>query len=211
MPRCIAQILKTKPEKPSNKKEHYFLTFALVQSVHRVSGTATYILDKNANNETSGRGREKTGKEHTRNSEKERSQDGACLPWHRPLLFGNTVTTLMNVSAARQLPQWLLPSHQKLVWRYFKRIYFENSLYGNVLSKSSKSQRQTWSRGSMGRLNSGPQEEKRQFYSLKMPNERQQGIKYSSVQGTRRVRTQKAEVCRGWCNLTVVHEFLWEN
>lgn len=163
--------------------------------MHRVSGRVTYILDKNANNETSGCGREKTGKEQTRNSEKERSQHWACLPWHWPLPFGNAMTTLMNVSATRQFPQWLFPSHQKLVWRYFKSTYFENSLYGNVLSKSSKSQRQTWGGGNMGRLNSGPQEEKKQFYSLKMPNEMQQGNKYGSVQGTRRARTQKAEVC----------------
>lgn len=172
--------------------------------MHRVSGTDTYILDKNANNETSGCGREKTGKEQTRNSEKERSQDWACLPWHRPLPFGNTMTTLMNVSATRQFPQWLFPSHQKQVRRYFKRTYFENSLYGNVVSKSSKSQKQTWGGGSMERLNSGPQEEKKQFYSLKVPNDQgNKGTREISIalsKGQRRARTQVAEVGRGWCN-----------
>lgn len=53
-------------------------------------------------------------KEQARNSEKEHSQDGACLPWHVFLPFGNAITTQMNTSATREFSQHLFPFNQEL-------------------------------------------------------------------------------------------------
>ena len=87
------------------------------------------LLDKEGSSE----------KGQARNSEKEGSQGWACLPWHVLLPFGNANTTLMNTSATREFSQHLFPFDQELFWSYFKRTYFENCFYGNMVSGSSKS------------------------------------------------------------------------
>lgn len=114
-------------------------TFVLGQAVSSIPGKAIYILDNDGNNETSGWGGAETEKTQARNSEKEHSQGWACLPWHVLLPFGNANTTLMNTSATREFSQHLFPFNQELFWRYFKRTYFENCFYGNMVSGSSES------------------------------------------------------------------------
>lgn len=89
-------------------------TFVLGQAVRSISGKAIYILDNDGNNGTSGRGGEEAEKEQARNSEKGRSQGWGCLPWHVLLPFGNANTTLMNMSATRELSQCLFPFNQEL-------------------------------------------------------------------------------------------------
>lgn len=73
---CIRlfQLLEKYP-KQINRKEYISFTFALGQTMGSVSGKATYILDNDVNNGTSGRGGEETEKEQARNSGKEHSQD----------------------------------------------------------------------------------------------------------------------------------------
>ena len=79
-----------------------------------ISGKALYTLNDDGNNGTSGQGGEETQKEQARNSEKEHSQDSACLPWHVLLPFGNAITTLTNTSATREFSQHLFPFNQEL-------------------------------------------------------------------------------------------------
>lgn len=53
-------------------------------------------------------------KEQAKYSEKERSQDRACLPWHVLLPLGNASTILMNTSVLRVLFQCLFPFDEEL-------------------------------------------------------------------------------------------------